>query len=247
MPEANQVGVYFLVGDTDDAGLRQLYIGQSGDLVERLRNHQRNKDFWNRAFVVVSLTNSLTQTHALFLEWFAIDAARMAGRYSLENGNAGSRPYTPAPLEADCLEVHETAASLLATLGQPIFESLTTAFASGVDAQESPGSKFYCAGRGAKASGYYTSEGFVVLADSLARANPVASWREGSEGRYRQLLKEGVLAAESDDSYRFTRDFLFSSPSMAAAMVLARHANGWREWRDESGRTLDTVIRQAAD
>ncbi|MHB1057436.1 MAG: GIY-YIG nuclease family protein [Rhodanobacter sp.] len=247
MPEANQVGVYFLVGDTDDAGLRQLYIGQSGDLVERLRNHQRNKDFWNRAFVVVSLTNSLTQTHALFLEWFAIDAARAAGRYSLENGNAGSRPYTPAPLEADCLEVHETAASLLATLGQPIFESLTTAFASGVDSQESPGSKFYCAGPGAKASGYYTNEGFVVLMGSLARANPVVSWREESEGRYRQLLKESVLAVEDGDSYRFTRDFLFSSPSMAAAMVLARHANGWREWRTEDGRTLDAMIRQAAD
>ena len=76
--------------------------------------------------MVVSLTNSMTQTHALFLEWFAIGQATQAGRYSLENGNAGARPHTPAPLEADCHEIHETAATLLATLGQPIFEPLTS-------------------------------------------------------------------------------------------------------------------------
>ena len=54
-----------------------------------------------------------------------IAEATKAGRYSLENGNTGSQPYTPAPLQADCHEIHETAATLLATLGQPIFEPLT--------------------------------------------------------------------------------------------------------------------------
>jgi hypothetical protein len=33
-------------------------------------------------------------------------------------------------LEADCHEIHETAATLLATLGQPIFEPLTNAATS---------------------------------------------------------------------------------------------------------------------
>jgi hypothetical protein len=75
----------------------------------------------------VSLTNSMTQPHALFLEWLAIGLATLAGRYSLENGNTGARPHTPAPLEADCHEIHETAATLQATLGQPIFEPLTNA------------------------------------------------------------------------------------------------------------------------
>ena len=54
-----------------------------------------------------------------------ITEATKAGRYSLENGNTGSQPYTPPPLQADCHEIHETAATLLATLGQPIFEPLT--------------------------------------------------------------------------------------------------------------------------
>jgi len=116
-PEAQQVGVYFLMGDLSDVGLPRAYIGQSGNVGKRLVQHNqendKGKDCWNRAFVVISLTNSMTQTHALFLEWFAISEAIKAGRYSLENGNNGARPHTPAPLEADCHEIHETTATLL--------------------------------------------------------------------------------------------------------------------------------------
>jgi hypothetical protein len=133
MPEAQQVGVYFLMGESSEAGLPRAYIGQSGNVGTRLVQHNQSKDFWNRAFVVISLTNSMTQTHALFLEWFAISEATKAGRYTLENGNTGARPHTPAPLEADCHEIHETAATLLATMGQPIFEPLTNTSTSSTD------------------------------------------------------------------------------------------------------------------
>ena len=145
------------------------YIGQSGNVGNRLVQHNQNKDFWNRAMVVISLTNSMTQTHALFLEWFAIAEATKAGRYSLENGNTGSQPYTPAPLQADCHEIHETAATLLATLGQPIFEPLTNAPTAKGEAE-----LFYCKGSGADGVGEYTTEGFVVLKGSKGRIENVA-------------------------------------------------------------------------
>ena len=56
-PEAQQVGVYFLVGGLSDVGLPRAYIGQSGNVGSRLAQHNLNKDFWNRALVVISLTN----------------------------------------------------------------------------------------------------------------------------------------------------------------------------------------------
>ena len=63
MPEAKQVGLYFLVsGDNKD----ELYIGQSGDVGSRLMQHYKDeKKDWERALVLVSLTNNLTQTHLL--------------------------------------------------------------------------------------------------------------------------------------------------------------------------------------
>ncbi len=238
MPEAQQVGVYFLMGELSEAGLPRAYIGQSGNVGNRLMQHNQNKDFWSRALVVISLTNSMTQTHALFLEWFAIAEATKAGRYSLENGNTGSQPYTPAPLQADCHEIHETAATLLATLGQPIFEPLTKALTTKAEL-------FYCKGSGADGVGEYTTEGFVVHKGSRGRLENVASIQGKANERFREkLLEEGILAAK-DSGVMLTRDYLFSSPSMAAVALQGRSANGWVEWKDATGRTLDEVKRQA--
>jgi hypothetical protein len=242
MPEAQQVGVYFLMGELSEAGLPRTYIGQSGSVGKRLEQHHQNKDFWNRAFVVISLTNSLTQTHALFLEWLAIAEATKAGRHGLENGNTGSQPYTPAPLQADCHEIHETAATLLATLGQPIFEPLTSApTAKGIV------ELFFCKGSGADGVGEYTSEGFVVHKGSKGRAEIVPSIQGTSHERMRsQLITEGVLAENTNSTGSllvFTRDHLFSSPSTAAMAVMGRSANGWVEWKTASGKTLDEVKR----
>jgi Domain of unknown function (DUF4357) len=186
----------------------------------------------------VSLTNSMTQTHALFLEWFAIGQATQAGRYSLENGNAGARPHTPAPLEADCHEIHETAATLLATLGQPIFEPLTNAATSKGDKE-----LFYCKGSGADGVGEYTTEGFVVHQGSKARLDSVASIQPSQERIRQQLAAEGIMAAQGG-AYVFTRNHLFASPSMAAVVLMGRSANGWAEWKTAQGQTLDEVKRQ---
>ena len=122
MPESDQVALYFLFGEAEDGSEQKVYLGQTGDLRARLAKHNKEKEFWERALVLISRTNSLTQTHALFLEWHCLQAARKAGRYADENGNGGIKPHTPAPLEADCLEIFETGQILLATLGYPLFD-----------------------------------------------------------------------------------------------------------------------------
>ncbi len=233
MPEAEQVGVYFLFGEDEQAGAPKAYIGQTGTLRQRLSQHGQQKEFWNRALVAVSLTNSLTNTHASYLEWLSIAQAQKAGRYLLDNGNAGGRPHTPPPLEAECDELHETIRVLLATLGYPVFQPLAR---SEVVAQ--PDEVFYCRASEADARGLYTEEGFVVLAGSSGRLDTVPSFQSHGYHRVReQLLEQGVLAAEGG-RIRFTRDHLFQSPSGAAACVTGRTANGWIEWKDAQGRTL---------
>jgi len=59
-------------------------------------------------------------------------------------------------------------------------------------------------------------------------------------------VTDGVLAL-SGDSYVFTRDHLFASPSMAAIAVMGRSANGWLEWKTDQGQTLDGVKRQSVN
>lgn len=247
MPEAKQVGLYFLIGNSDEDSLPRLYIGQTGDLTTRLKEHHNKKEFWERAFVMVSRTNSMTPTHTLFLEWLSIKAATEAARYILDNGNAGSRPHTPAPLEAECRELHETTALLLSTLGQPVFEALTKSTrAEGVSTPAEQSEVFYLRQpqHGVEAKGLFTADGFIVLKGSNLRKESVPSFKNTSSGRLRQrLIEEGILAAGEGGIYRFTRDYLFKSPSGASDTILGRSTSGWQEWRNEAGKTLDELKR----
>ena len=242
MPESTQVGVYYLVAEPEDGSEPQVYIGQTGDLRTRLAEHDSKKDFWERALVLISRTQTLTQTHALFLEWLSIHSSRKAGRYQDSNGNSGSLPHTPAPMEADCLEIFETGRTLLSTLGHPLFESVVQA-----PKDETEAEYFYCVSPtgGVNAKGLYTQEGFVVLAGSVGRKNNVPSIVGTSDANFREkLIGAGVMKVEGD-TVVFAKDHLFRSPSMAAVAVLGRTANGWVEWKDKDGKTLDALKRQA--
>ena len=238
MSEAKQVGLYFLIGDDEDQDFPAVYIGQSGGVGGRLSEHHKQKEFWNRALVVVSLTNSLTQTHALFLEWCGLQHASQAGRYNVENGNGGSKPYTPAPLEADCWEIFDTLRTLIATLGQPVLEPL--AKAKGVVAIEDV---FYCKSVSYDATGQYTEEGLVVLKGSKARVETAPSLGASQLKRRQLLVADGALSLDGR-FYVFQRDVLFKSPSGASDAIAGASTNGWQLWKTKNGKTLDELKRQ---
>lgn len=240
MPESDRVALYFLFGETEDGSEQKVYIGQTGDLCARLVNHNKEKGFWERALVLISRTNSLTQTHALFLEWHCLQAAGKAGRYAVENGNSGTKPHTLAPMEADCLEIYETGRVLLATLGYPLFDAVTKP-TEATNADE----VFYCKGTGADGRGLWTAEGFVVLKGSSGRKESVTSFL-GSSGQKRRLeLVESGIMREQGERVVFEKDHLFRSPTMAAQALLGRNTNGWDEWKSTNGETLDTLKRQS--
>ena len=241
MPESDQVALYFLFGEAEDGSEQKVYLGQTGDLRARLVKHNKEKEFWERALVLISRTNSLTQTHALFLEWHCLQATRKAARYADENGNSGTKPHTPAPLEADCLEIFETGQILLATLGYPLFDPV----AKPAPTESHTDEMFFCKASGANGRGLYTQEGFVVLKGSIGRRETQPSSVGTAGGRLRIRLVESGAMREEGDTVVFDKDHLFRSPSMAALALTGRASNGWQEWKNKDGKTLDTVKRQA--
>ena len=261
MPDAKQVGLYFLVGDTDSRDKPLLYIGQTGDLTQRLKSHHNGKDFWTRVFVMLSTNNTITQTHALYMEHKAIQLATDVGRYDLQNGNNGSKPYTPAPLQADCEELFHTLGILLSTLGQPIFEAIgidipnTEACQSLItDICPSPQDipavvpdkqpmLFYCKAKDCDAQGYYDDDGFVLLKNSLFRKRHTPSLGKWAVNKTQELLANGKLVEHNNNSYRLIEDQLFKTPSGAAQVVTGRPTNGWVEWKNEAGQTLSDIYR----
>ena len=233
-PELKNVGIYFLVGASDEDSKPMLYVGEAEECLTRLKQQNKSKDFWNTAIVVVSKTQHFTKTHIKFLESYCHNEAQKSGRFKLENASVPVKSHVSEPMEADLIDNFDTIKILVATLGYPIFDQI-----------KKPKKKdiLYCKGKDAKAEGEYTEDGLVIFSGSTCNfeetksAGPyVKSWRV-------QLIKDGVLK-KKEDVYRFTQDHIFSSPSTAACVVLGRHANGWTEWKYKDGKTLSQVKRQ---
>jgi predicted GIY-YIG superfamily endonuclease len=242
MPESGQVGVYFLLGGDESAGVSKVYVGQTGDLKSRLVNHNQKKDFWGKVLVLISKTNSLTQTHALYLEWQFIKAIANANRFNCENGNEGSKPHTPAPLEADCHEIFETGGTLLATLGFPLFSAVGSSAGTNEDEQ-----LFFCKGSEADGRAIYTNEGLIVLKGSSGRIKNAQSLEGTPRERYRKKLINSGVMIEEEGRLVFVKDHAFDSPSMAGLALMGMSNNGWREWKSKDGKTLDELKRKPAE
>ncbi len=224
-------GVYFLISNIKDDASYDLYVGEAENIFNRVSHHVGNaeKDFWNYAVCFTAKDGSLHKAHAKLLESCLCKLATSVGRANMMNGNAPKPPKLSEHDSITAMQFHEHIKLLLATLGFPVLIPLTS---------KQEYKTYYCKGPSADAKGMLTEEGFVVLKDSIARKE----WTEAvrTERVQREvLLEEGVLVENGDESYRFTQDYKFSSPSRAAVVVLSRPANGWTEWKDDSGKTLD--------
>lgn len=235
--ELDLPGVYFLFGEDEDAAKPIVYVGQTEDARRRLDSHSNTKAFWKTAIICVSKTQNFTQAHIRYLEWYCMRRTKEAGRYTLDNGQVPpNSTYVPEPMEAELLDVFDTISTLVSTLGYPVFEPVAR--------EANAVSRFYCQSRGCDATGELVEDGFVVHRGSKSRIEPTNSMPAGIGSR-RESLVEGGIIEEIDGMYVYQQDYLFPSPSAAAATVLGASANGWNEWKDASGRTLSEVHREA--
>jgi hypothetical protein len=101
---------------------------------------------------------------------------------------------------------------------------------------------FTYAPKGTKAAGNLTDEGFLVFAGSSASVDESPSTSDWVRGKRKQLLDSGVLKPDGE-VLKFAQDYLFNSPSAAAAVVRGHNVNGWDAWKDSNGRSLDEHFR----
>lgn len=234
-PELVNVGIYLLFGS--DEGKPKVYVGEAENCLNRLKQHNKQKEFWNQAVVFTSKTQHFTKTHIKFLEWLCCETATHVNRYLLENGNTPGKPHVQESIEADLYENFDAIQLLTSTLGYSVFDEI-----------RKPDSTHLveCKGKNVVAQGEYTEDGLTVFKGSqsnVEEAQSVSKWPIRSRA---ELLDSGVLK-EHGNFLIFTEDYVFSSPSAAASVVLGRQANGWTEWKYKNGKTLDEVIRQKQD
>ena len=92
---------------------------------------------------------------------------------------------------------------------------------------------YYIKKKNAFAMGKRVGDKFLVLKNSTT----VEGYSQKMNGGYLLLIKE-LSDKEIIKNDKFVKDYLFSSSSAAANVILGRSANGRIEWKDEFGKTL---------
>lgn len=234
--ELSRTGVYLLVGPSEASALPTVYVGEGDPVRPRLEQHVKNKEFWTHAVVFTSKDTNLNKAHVQRLESRLVELASRAKRCVLDNGNSPAPPSLSEVDEAMAEGFLDDVLLCLPILGYSVFESGAAVVAR--DAEE----MLHLSAKGIEARGQETAAGFVVLEKSqavgddkivpslIAHLSNVKDLRD-------ELIRQGVLAA-SGEVFVLTQDYVFGSPSTAAAVLLGRSANGRVEWKTRHGRTL---------
>ncbi|HBC16778.1 MAG TPA: DUF4357 domain-containing protein [Erythrobacter sp.] len=241
--EADRTGIYVLSGqDPERPSQTRIYIGEGDNVGARLRMHARdeNKDFWTKACVITSKDANLTKAHVRHLEHRLVQLALTANRASVANGNEPREKLLP---EADLSDMEVFIANLQAILPAVGFDFFQVRANPAVlptgsfDARSEPSNvtELRLTHRsGVEATAIEVGGDIIVQKGSSVQ--PPTDYATNQYADLRdQLFKDGVI---DGDEMRFTKDYKFSSPSAAAAVIIGRNANGRRNWKLPSGESL---------
>lgn len=112
-PELRGAGIYILSGYSNpEDELPTIYVGQADTVTNRIEQHIKTKEFWDKAVVFVS-ANKINATHAKWLEHALIKRVVETGRSKVENGNS---PLEPTISEAEKAEMNVFLTEIYQTL-----------------------------------------------------------------------------------------------------------------------------------
>ncbi len=230
-PDLNNPGIYLLFGKDED-GKDLVYIGEAETVFKRLTQHLTQKDFWNEAIVFISKDDNLNKAHIKYLENRLFETAKAVNRYQVDNSTVPTQSSIAESDRSEMEEFIENVKMLVNTLGHKVFDEKRE-----IGTKKKQDTFYIKAARGADAQGEPTSDGFVVFKGSKAAGTIVNSMTQSFITMRQKLIDQGTLI-QNGDNYEFPDDFIFSSPSTAACIVLGRNANGLTEWKLKDGTTL---------
>jgi len=241
--EVDRTGIYILYGPDPENPLRmRSYIGEADSVRERIVQSAGVRGFWENAVVVTTSDEALTKGHVRYLEARLIDIAKNAGRVQLDNGQAPDADRRRLP-EADRANMEAFLANLriiLPVIGLDLLKPRAHREVEGekeIEVQLHQESvRFELSHKSGVAALATEVDGeFLVLKGSEARKDTQNVGR-GYQGLKTELIRQDVLVPSSDGAkFIFTKDYGFSSPSAAAAVILDRNANGRIEWKTVIG------------
>lgn len=233
--DLSKAGVYFLF--CNDDGNNSVYIGESEDMLERLRQHLKDYQSGSENFywhTVIAFTGQdLNKALIRYLEDKLVKSARECGRYKVLTKNTYGRTVLKESEKAVMAEFMDYVKLIIATLSYNVFAPVT-------EAKDST-QYFFCKSPKLKADakGFVSPGGFTMMKGSVISDTVAPSVIETNTKYYalRVKLEENGIIHDR----KFQSDYECSSPSAASSVVLGFNASGNYYWRTEDGVKLKDV------
>lgn len=241
--DANTNGVYLLLGD-DPSALEntRCYIGRTENFAQRFVDHDRKKNWWDRAVLISSREDSFNEGCWGYLESRLIEIAQATERSTLDDNKQTPQPRKLSEAQRSDAEAFLVQVrSVLPVLGVSVLRSSRSKpEIERPDAvpDESPVFVLTHSKKHVEASAQVIGGEFVMLEGSTV----VATWNnrgnsdstrrayESYRARHTKLIEDGSITIR-DGIGVVTRDIPFTSPSTAGAIALGRSCNGRQAWR----------------
>jgi hypothetical protein len=228
-------GVYVLKGDDPtEAQDSLIYVGKATDVARRITQHfQETEDSWTNVAVILSVDDFLDEYVISYLESSLLSSALESKRSAVKNKQAPPLPSGEEDRTSQAKNFLLNVMLLLPVMAIHSFESIPEASEN----EHRAGALLYLSGKGVQATGRQLGDGFVVYSGSFAVSDIVTSMGTGAISRRSSLVKSGKLIP-SGTKLEFVENVIFTSPSLAADVILGNSSNGRSLWRDESGKSL---------
>lgn len=228
----NRPGIYYLISENEDNRIAQVYIGQTRNGVSRLDDHNRSKDFWNKAIMFLADSKTFSLDMISGLEAYAIKKATESKRYKVEN--TVNPKYEIDEYDLPLIEeVYEEIRFIMATQGYKMENAKETLDEASI---------LHTTRNGIRAIGVYDGEKFEVLVGS--EIDMSRKCHSDSMEKQRRIAFQNGDISGADGKYMLNVSVSFTSPSSAAMFVLGGSTNGWIEWKNKDGKTLDELFRR---
>ena len=227
----NRPGIYYLINENDDNKIAQIYVGQTRNGILRLDDHNRSKDFWNKAIMFLADNKTFSLDMISGLEKFAIIKAQESKRYKVENTVVPKYEideYDMASVE----EIYDEIQFIMGTQGYKM-DNVKSSTSSDI---------FHTTRNGISALGIYDGEKFQVLEGSQININKPVHLARYNKQRA-ELLASGEIS-QVDGKYFLNITIEFNTPSGASDFELGGSTNGWVEWKNSEGKTLNEIFRK---
>ena len=230
--ECRNTGVYVLVGTSAESSLPTVYIGEGDPVKDRRDSHYSKKEFWDWAVFFVTKDESLNKAHVKHLESQLLEQAKAAKLCKLDNTKTSLPPSLSEAETADVESFLLDMLSIFPLLGLSIFETVETG--------RMPENLLFINAKGIRASGYEDAKGFVVRKGSRMVKEELPTIHNYMATLRKDLLEQGTVE-DDGQSFVFTQDRVFGSPSTASGVLLGRTDNGRVTWKTKDGTTLKSL------